>query len=171
MLARTVSIALGVLCCGISACGSDTTRHIVDARGGDASTDSAAGHTLIGATVTATLYNPDLATILGGPVTATVGAATPTFPNGTILGNSQFEINIVSDQITYDPLQNVTYGAGTFNGFVFQFTNAPTILGVTLDPASTFTPTNISFTGDSVSLNLSGDTATQTSAAVLDLQL
>ena len=127
--------------------------------------------TLNGSTVTATLYNPNLSTILGGPTTATVGASTPTFPNGSILGNTAFQINITSDQIFYDPLANVTYGNGTFNGFVFDFSNAPAILGVTLDPASTFVPAGISFSGDSVSLNLSGNTVNTDSTAILDVQL
>lgn len=122
-------------------------------------------------TVTATLYNPDLQTILGGPATAVVGASNPTFPNGSILGNTAFEINVTSSQIVYRPLANVNYSGGTFNGFVFVFANAPTILGVTLDPASNFTPTKISFTGSSVSLNLSGNSVTTDSVAILDLQL
>jgi hypothetical protein len=127
--------------------------------------------TLIGSTVTGTLYNPNLSTVLGGPTTATVGASTPTFPNGSIVGNTAFQINITSDQIFYDPLANVTYGKGVFNGFVFDFSNAPTILGVTLDSASTFVPTAISFTANSVSLNLSGDTVNTNSVAILDIQL
>ena len=132
---------------------------------GSRSVDTAAtvdgGNGLSRATVTATLYNPDLQTILGGPATAVVGAADPTFPNGTILGNSAFEINLTSNQITYR----------TFNGFVFVFANAPTILDVTLDPTSNFTPTKISFTGNSVSMNLSADAVTTDSVAILDLQL
>ena len=120
---------------------------------------------------TATLYNPNLSTILGGPTTATVGSSTPTFPVGSILGNTAFEINIASDQIFYNPLANVTYGDELFNGFVFDFSDAPTILGVTLDSASTFIPTAISFTDESVSLNLSGDTVNTNSVAVLDVQL
>ena len=149
----------------------------VDAHGLDSSrsVDSAAtvdgGNGLSRATVTATLYNPDLQTILGGPATAVVGASDPTFPNGTILGNSAFEINVTSNQITYRPLANVNYGSGTFNGFVFVFANAPTILDVTLDPTSNFTPTKISFTGNSVSMNLSADAVTTDSVAILDLQL
>ena len=142
---------------------------------GSRSVDTAAtvdgGNGLSRATVTATLYNPDLQTILGGPATAVVGAADPTFPNGTILGNSAFEINLTSNQITYRPLANVNYGSGTFNGFVFVFANAPTILDVTLDPTSNFTPTKISFTGNSVSMNLSADAVTTDSVAILDLQL
>src|SRR5262249_47366269 len=99
------------------------------------------------------------------------GASTPTFPNGTIVGNTPFVIDVVSNKITYNPLQDVSYTAATFNGFVFQFANAPTILGATLDPVSNFTPTTITFTADSVSINLSGNTVTTTSNAILDLQL
>ncbi len=87
------------------------------------------------------------------------------------MGNTAFEINITSNQIIYNPLTNVTYGSGTFNGFVFVFANAPTILGVTLDASSNFSPTNISFTGNSVSMNLSADTVATNSVAILDLQL
>jgi len=132
---------------------------------------TAGASTLIGSTVTATLYNPNLSTILGGPTTATVGASTPTFPNGSIVGNTAFQINITSDQIFYNPLADVTYGSGPFNGFVFDFSNAPTIFGVTLDSASRFVPTAISFTANSVSLNLSGNTVNTSSVAVLDIQL
>ncbi len=127
--------------------------------------------TLDGSSDTATLYNPNLNTILGGPTTATVGTSTPTFPNGSILGNTAFQINITSDQIFYDPLANVTYANGTFNGFVFDFSNTPTILGVTLDSGSTFVPTAIAFTSDSVSLNLSGNAVNTNSTAILDVQL
>lgn len=139
--------------------------------GGTGAAGSAGSGGLNGSTVTATLYNPDLQTVLGGPAMAVVGASTPTFPNGRIVGNSAFEINVTRNQIIYSPLANVAYGGGTFNGFVFVFANAPTILGVTLDPSSNFTPTNISFTANSVSMNLSADTVTTTSVAILDLQL
>jgi hypothetical protein len=132
---------------------------------------TAGASTLIGSTVTGTLYVPNLSTILGGPTTATVGASTPTFPNGSIVGNTAFQINITSDQIVYEPFANVTYGIEVFNGFVFDFTDAPTILGVTLDSASTFVPTALSFTADSVSLNLSGNNVNTNSLAILDVQL
>jgi len=125
---------------------------------------------LIGSKVTGTLYNPDLQTILGGPTTAIVGASSPTFPNGSILGNSAFQINITSDQLVYSPLANVTYGGGTFNGFVFEFANAPLITSVTLDASSNFTPFAISFTGNSISLNLRTNTVNTSSVAVLDIQ-
>jgi hypothetical protein len=102
---------------------------------------------------------------------AVVGASSPTFPNGRIEGNSAFEINITSNQIIYKPLANLTYATATFNGFVFVFANAPTILGVSLDSSSNFTPTNISFTGTSVSMNLSANTVATNSVAILNLQL
>jgi hypothetical protein len=127
--------------------------------------------TLDGSTVTATLDFPDLSTVYGGPTSATVGASTPTFPVGSIAGESSFQINVTSNQIVYDPFYDGTYGTETFNGFVFDFSGAPNIVGVTLDGASTFTPTAISFTSDSVSLNLSGNTVTATDTAILDLQL
>ncbi|HTB60509.1 MAG TPA: hypothetical protein VLC06_21720 [Polyangia bacterium] len=139
--------------------------------GGSGAAGSTGSAGLSGSTVTATLYNPDLQTILGGPATTVVGVSSPTFPNGLIVGNSAFEINITSNQIIYNPLANLTYGGGTFNGFVFVFANAPTILGVTLDASSNFNPTNISFTGNSVSMNLSADTVATDSVATLDLQL
>jgi len=132
---------------------------------------SASASSLIGSTVTGTLYTPDLNTILGGPTTAVVGASTPTFPVGSILGNTPFSINITGNQIFYYPATTVTYGVKPFNGFVFTFANAPTILGVSLDSASTFTPTGIWSTGNSVYLNLSGDSVRSTSVAVLDVQL
>lgn len=186
--------------CGGLACGSTQSSfspppasHGTDAATGDGAPDATAGEPsadaaardgasdaaasdgaasgLSGSMVTATLYNPDLMTILGGPATSVVGASSPTFPNGTIVGNTAFEINVTANQIIYNPLADVTYGSGTFNGFVFAFANAPQILGVSLDPASNFTPTNISFTGQSVSINLSGDTVTTNSVAIVDLQL
>jgi hypothetical protein len=136
---------------------------------GTASVAHAAG--LAGSTVITTLYNPTLATVLGGPTSATVGANTPTYPSGSITGNTAFQINVTSTQIVYNPLVSVTYGNGPFNGFVFNFAGAPNIIAVTLDPASTFTPTAISFTANSVSLNLSGNTVSPSSAAILDIQV
>jgi hypothetical protein len=41
-----------------------------------------------------------------------------------------------------------------FDGYVFDFSGAPTITGVSLDPSSTFTPAQIplGFTADSVTI-------------------
>ena len=124
----------------------------------------------IGATVTTTLFNPDIGDILGGPVVAIVGPGVE-YPAGSILGNSLFQIDITNDQIIYRPLQTVTYGSGPFNGFVFDFSGAPDILGVTLDGSSNFTPAGSSFTSNSFNLNLSGNAVTADSVAVYDFTL
>jgi hypothetical protein len=130
---------------------------------------ASAGPDFTGSTVTAILYNPNLATILGGPTVAVVGASTPTFPNGSIIGNTAFQINITGDQIIYNPLTDVTYGSGPFNGFVFDFAGAPTITGVTLDGSSNFVPFDFSFTDNSIDLNLSGNSVNIDSVATLDV--
>ena len=99
---------------------------------------------------------------------AVVGSGT-TFPSGSIMGNTAFSIDITGNQILYSPLTTVTYGSGAFNGFVFTFSGAPTITGVTLDGSSTFTPDAISFTANSIDLNLSGNSVTATGLAALDV--
>jgi hypothetical protein len=126
---------------------------------------------LTGSTVTSTLFFPDLTTVNAGPVTAVVGASTPTFPAGAFVAGRNFSINITGDQIVYNAGENVTYGTSPFNGFVFDFAGAPTILGVTVDAASTLIPTGVTFTGNSVSLNVSGESVTTNSVAILDIQL
>jgi hypothetical protein len=98
-----------------------------------------------------------------------VGAQPITFPNGSILGNTAFQINITGNQILYSPLANVTHGNGIFNGFVFNFAGAPNIIGVTLDASSNFTPTAFSYTNNSIDLNLSANSVTTTSLAALDV--
>ncbi len=133
------------------------------------STALAASDSFLGSTVTGTLYDPNLSTILGGPTTEIVGSGT-TFPAGSIVGDTAFQIDITSDQIVYDPLSTATYGTGTFNGFVFQFSGAPQIKSVTVDGSSTFSPTAFSFTGDTVSLDLAGLSVTNTSQTVLDVE-
>jgi hypothetical protein len=125
---------------------------------------------LTGSSVTATLFNPNLTTILGGPATAIVGP-TVEFPSGSIIGNSLFKIDITGDQIIYSPLSNVTYAAGAFNGFVFEFVGAPNIAGVTVDGTSTFAPTGLTFTDNSISMNLSGETVSNQSVSTLDSRL
>ena len=142
--------------CILSACGASRA-------------DGLTGSTVTGTLNEGTLSDPFM-TILGSK-TAVVGSSSPTFPAGSILGDSAFQIDITSDQIIYRPLQNVTYNNDPFNGFEFTFTGAPTILGVTLDAASNFTPTGFSFTGNSVTLNLSADTVNTSSVAILDLSL
>lgn len=132
-----------------------------------------AGHALArtsleGATVTGTLYFPNRSTILGGPTTAVIGPGI-TFPPGSIEGDSLFQINFTASQMVYQPLQNVTYAATKFNGFVFNFKHAPKFASVTIDPASTFKPKSYKLTRNSLTFDLSGVSVNTNSQLVLDI--
>ena len=133
---------------------------------------------LFGSSVTGTLYYPDLQTILNvsTPVTTTVGAGVE-YPPGFLLGNTLFSIDITSNQLIYQPKENVTYdpataqGANGFNGFVFSFSGAPTIFGVSVDGSSNFNPVSFSFTANSLTFDLKGLTVNTQSNLVFDFTL
>ncbi|WP_295624092.1 PEP-CTERM sorting domain-containing protein [uncultured Nitrosomonas sp.] len=61
--------------------------------------------------------------------------------------------------------------SGTFNGYVFSFSGAPTITNVTINAASTFNPTGLSFTTDSVLVDNAGLHFTSSSHLLLDVSL
>ena len=131
--------------------------------------------TLVGSTVTGTLYYPDLSTVYvgsTGPQTVPVGAGVE-FPAELLQGDTLFTIDITANQLIYRPLANVTYGGGVdFNGFVFDFSGAPTILGVSVNaPGSNFNPVSLSFTGNSVTFDLQNLTVFSSSVLVLDFTL
>lgn len=136
--------------------------------------------TLVGSSVTGTLYYPDLLTVYipsgGVPATkaATVSGAVE-FPAGYLIGDTLFTIDITSNQLIYQPNQDVSpYGnpAGTaFNGFVFSFVGAPTILGVGINALSNFNPVSLSFTSNSVTFDLKGLFVNPQSKLVIDLTL
>jgi len=60
-----------------------------------------------------------------------------------------------------------------FDGYVFDFSGAPTITGVSLDPSSTYTSSQavLGFTADEVSVNLEGQTASAGAEVLVDLTL
>lgn len=95
-----------------------------------------------GSTVTLTEYMQN--TIVGSSKSVTVGADDPTFPDGTIEG--PYQIDITSDEISFERVAKYLVTPQ----LVLQFSGAPTITNVTLDPASTFAPPQLSFTTDSV---------------------
>jgi hypothetical protein len=111
---------------------------------------------LAGSDVTVTEYSPDLSTILAGPAGPVAVDPTAIFNCCTLPENGTLEVT--SDQIIYTASVATTYSAGSFVGFVVDFSGAPDIVSVKQDPSSTF---NIgsSFTADSVSLNFAGDIA------------
>lgn len=57
---------------------------------------------------------------------------------------------------------------GGFNGFVFSFTGAPSIAGVSLDPSSTYTPV-VSFEGNTIFVNEAGLNLTTESRALINV--
>jgi hypothetical protein len=98
------------------------------------------------------------------------------FPEGTFtsltsgLATIPVSIDVGSNYIRLQYSAGGTADSGGFNGYVFNFANAPTITGVTLDPTSTYNPT-VTFNGNQVFLNEAGLTLTSTSMAMLDVTL
>lgn len=104
-----------------------------------------------GTSVTASLLFPDTATIYAGPATNTVGAGVE-FGQGTF-SPAQGSLDIGANTITY--FANVAaggYSPAAFNGFRVDFDRA--IKSVSF--AGGKAPTGFSFSGNSVFLNVSG---------------
>src|SRR5437764_9360770 len=74
-------------------------------------------------------------------VTATVGAGTE-FPQGSLtsltsgLSAVPVAIDVGSNYIELNYTAGAVINPGGFNGYIFTFANAPTITGVSLDPAT-----------------------------------
>lgn len=108
--------------------------------------------------------------------TATVGAGIE-FPEGSLrtLRSGDILIGAVTDISANQLDSRATVFdralSGTFNGSVLTFTGAgvPSILNVTLDPLSTYTPIGISFTANSISVNNAGLFFSPSSRLVLDI--
>jgi hypothetical protein len=113
---------------------------------------------LLGSSVTGTAYDPDLSTPIAGPIGPITVSSAVEFPIDTLPQNGS--IDITNTQIIYTAASPGAYDTGSFDGFVFDFTGAPTILNVTQDAASGF---NIaySFTGNEVMMNFSGAASTK----------
>ena len=134
----------------------------------------ASASVLDGSTITGALYYPTSTTLYySNPQSVVVGPSIE-FPNGLILGDSSFQIDVTSNQLIYHPLQTVTYGSAAFNGFSFSFAGAPQIVGVSVNGASTFapsTPNPFGFTSNSISFNVQGRTVTASDFLVFDIAL
>lgn len=139
--------------------------------------NAAQAATLYGASVTGALYYPTSSTLyLSSPFTVVIGPSVE-FPNGLIVGDSSFQIDVTSNQLIYHPLQSVQYGGGAnvFNGFRFTFSNSPEIVGVSINnAASNFLPSSpdaFDFTANTLSFNLQGLSVNASSYLVFDLVL
>jgi hypothetical protein len=132
---------------------------------------------LIGSQVTLTGDYPTLGTALTNSVTETVSATFTdsqfTVPPGFFL----FGFNTVVGGTTIDIKFNGKPGGTAlnvpFDGYVFDFSGAPAITGVSLDPSSTYTSSQavLGFTADEVSVNLKGQTAASGDEVLVDLTL
>jgi hypothetical protein len=127
--------------------------------------------TLTGSTVTFTGDYP----ILGNAITTTSapcavvppcvftvpGGVTPTA--GFFLEPLMIDVNATTIDVTYHG--NLALPAAAFDGYVLNFTGAPTITGVSIDPSSTNPLANITvgFTANSITI----DAATLAGGAVL----
>ncbi len=123
---------------------------------------------LLGSQVTTYLLYPDTSTIYSGPHGPVVVDASVEFPAGSLSNTGS--LDITGSQIIWTELQGLTYPPGSFWGYEIVFTGAPTITGVTLDPATTLTPVGFSFTGNTVFLNFVGLSAVYGEQTILDIQ-
>jgi hypothetical protein len=90
-------------------------------------------------------------------------------------------LDVSGSQIIWTATVSTKYAAGAFNGFNLEFTGAPTITDVSLDPASTILPvpfagppvsslSGFSFNGSNVLFNIAGDSVTAGQQLILDVQ-
>jgi hypothetical protein len=120
----------------------------------------AAKSDLIGAQVTIGIYcctAPTAPNLISNVVTGTVPV---TFPVGSLVSGISIiqAVNTVSDdQIIQSFTASGTATSGGFNGAVYDFSGLSSpITNVSVDPASTLSPTSIAFTGNSVDVNEAG---------------
>jgi hypothetical protein len=152
---------------------------------------------LLGSDVTAVLFYPNETTFCNvgpadcspvpiGPIPVTSGVP-PEFPAGTLVFDGSLAVS--GSQIIWTATLPEIYATGTasgkvtaFNGFALQFTGAPAITDVTLDPDSTILPvpfptgfpaassSGISFNAENVMFNVAGDSVSASQQLILDVQ-
>jgi hypothetical protein len=134
---------------------------------------------LLGTRVSAAVYcctAPIEADRVSNISTATVGNGVE-FPLGSIVSNRSFPrvvdetIDVGASSIDFRYLESTPLVSGPFTGYVFSFTGGPKISGVSVDPLSTFSPVNFSFTDDSVRVNVAGLSVNPSSRLLLNLAL
>jgi opacity protein-like surface antigen len=117
---------------------------------------------LVGDTVHGTYNYPDQGTTLYDLGNIVIPGG------GAVAGTASYFIS--GSQITITSIIQNGVLPGAFNGFEFtDISKNPYIIGVTLDPASTFTGATASFTTNSVFLNFSGTNITVGQTAIYDL--
>ncbi len=108
--------------------------------------------------------------------TATVGDGVE-FPLRSIVSTSSFfrivdaTIDVGASSIDFRYLESTPFASGPFAGAVFSFVGGPKITGISVDPLSTFSPINLSFTDDTVRVNIAGLSVNPSSRLLLNLAL
>jgi len=103
------------------------------------------------------------------------GAVPVSFPVGsfysvTSLGIIYSSFDITADQIIGTSAVTAFASPGSFNGPVFDFSGLSSpIANVTVDPLSTITPVSVTFTGDSVAVNVAGESIPDGGKYILDV--
>ena len=120
---------------------------------------------LQGATVTIAAYcctaPPSAANQISNTVSGTVPAS---FPQGSLKGSKgdittiPVTIDVTAGQLTVTSGGSFQAAGGSFNGYVYTFSGAPAITNVTVDPVTSqaLAPIGITFTSNSVTVNVSG---------------
>jgi hypothetical protein len=136
---------------------------------------SAAKADLVGANVSVAVYcctAVDSADLHTNVITGTVPV---NFPAGslipTALGLVPVVIDIEPEQVILQYPSGGFFAGGSFNGYQFIFSGASVlqITNVTVDSLSTFNPFGVSFTADSIDVNVSGVAAFPGTEAILDI--
>lgn len=134
---------------------------------------------LEGATVTTAVYccvAPTENYRISSVVSAVVGEGVE-LPVGTlettVSGRSVIPLNvdIGADYVELDYTGSATASSGSFNGYVFAFEGAADIVGVSVNAASTFLPTDFWFTADTLYVDVANLRLNSSSRLLLDIAL
>lgn len=114
---------------------------------------ASASANLLGSSAVLDARFPSLANVIAvtGPATVSGAVEFPSFLGGAWTSDVTASQVILTQNASTNAL-----GAASYNGFVYTFTGAPTIVGVSLDPSSNFTPTGLSFSANEVFINYAG---------------
>jgi len=100
------------------------------------------------------------------------GTVPVNFPVGTLHGPVSpipVGIDVTSNQVIQSYTTTEMAAGGSFNGYVYDFSGGSSITNVTLDAASTLSPTSLSFTGDTIDVNVAGLLVPAGSDLILDI--
>jgi hypothetical protein len=103
------------------------------------------------------------------------GTAPVSFPVGSLKSVTSLEVipasfDITADQISETSSVAALAASGSFNGPVYDFSGLSSpITNVTVDPLSSLTPISVTFTGDSIAVNVAGESIAAGGKYILDV--